>query len=94
VVFADFDVAAYIGLLRQGANLLAIHALNASPTSSDFLISVKLVTDKGAPKGDPSISPTAVPYTGPIPLTTTTQGKARVLDRGQWSALADAVWDL
>lgn len=92
VSFTDFDIAAHAGLLRQGANLLTIHALNASPTSSDFLISVKLVTDKGAPKGDPSISPTAAPYTGPIPLAATTQVKARLLDRGQWSALTDAMF--
>jgi len=94
VNFTDFDIGAHAGLLRQGANLLAIHALNASPTSSDFLISVKLVTDRGAPKGDPSISPTAAPFTGPIPLAATTHIKARVLDRGQWSALAEATWDL
>ncbi|RPJ19938.1 MAG: hypothetical protein EHM35_20135, partial [Planctomycetaceae bacterium] len=94
VAFTDFNIAAHVGLLRQGANLLAIHALNASSTSSDFLLSVKLVTDKGAPKGDPSISPTAVPYTGAVPLATTTQVKARIQDGGRWSALAEATWDL
>jgi hypothetical protein len=92
VTLTDFDIAVHAGLLRQGANLLAIHALNTSPTSSDFLISVKLVTDRDGPKGDPSVSPTAVPYTGPIPLTATTHVKARILDRGQWSALAEATF--
>ena len=92
VTLTDFDIAVHAGLLRQGVNLLAIHALNASPTSSDFLISVKLVTDRDGPKGDPSVSPTAVPYTGPIPLTATTRVKARILDRGQWSALAEATF--
>ncbi len=94
VNFTDFAVTAHVGLLRQGPNLLAIHALNASPTSSDFLLSVKLVTDRGAPKGDPSISPTAVPYTGAMPLTATTQVKARVQDGGRWSALAEATYEL
>jgi hypothetical protein len=92
VTLIDFNVAANAGLLRSGANLLAIHALNASVVSSDFLISVKLVTDKGPPKGDPSISPTAASYASPIPLRTTTRVKARILDRGQWSALAEAVY--
>lgn len=92
MTLTDFDVADHAGLLRQGANLLAIHALNASPISSDFLLSVKLVTERGEPKGDPSISPTAVPYAGAVPLTATTHVKARVLANGQWSALAEAVY--
>jgi hypothetical protein len=97
VTFTDFNIAAHATLLRQGANLLAVHALNASPTSSDFLISVKLVTGVTAaapPAGDPSISPTAVRYTSPVPVTATTHVKARVLDRGQWSALAEATYEL
>ena len=92
VTLTDFSIAAHAGLLRSGDNLLAIHALNASPMSSDFLISVKLVTGESTPKGDPSISPTAVPYSAPVPLTRTTQVKARVLDRGHWSALHEAVY--
>jgi hypothetical protein len=96
VTFTDFNVAAHANALRQGANLLAIHALNASPTSSDFLISVKLVTAATAspPTGDPSISPTAARYTNPIPLTAPTHVKARVLDRGQWSALAEVTYTI
>ncbi len=96
VVFTDFNVAAHAGLLRQGNNLLAVHALNASPTSSDFLLSVKLVTNAApaVPQGDPSVSPTATAYTDAIPLTQTTQVKARVLDNGQWSALHEAVYTI
>jgi hypothetical protein len=101
VAFTDFNIAAHAGLLRQGGNLLAIQALNASPMSSDFLISVKLVSTgdaRVAPTGDPSISPTAAPYTGPIPVRATHASpqhvKARILDRGQWSALAEAMYEL
>ncbi len=36
------DISANIGELRVGANILAIHAMNSSLTSSDFLISVAL----------------------------------------------------
>ncbi len=36
------DVSEYIGLLREGANLLALQGLNVSTTSSDFLVSAEL----------------------------------------------------
>ena len=96
VTFTDFNIAAHVSLLRHGANLLAIHALNASPTSSDFLLSVKLVTGAAPapPQGDLSISPTARTYTGTVPLTQDTQVKVRVLDNGQWSALHEAVYTI
>ncbi len=92
VYFTDFNITAHVELLREGDNLLAIHGLNASTTSSDFLISVKLVTSKAAPEPDPSVSPTAVQYTGPISLTAETYVKARVLDNGRWSALSEATY--
>ena len=94
VVFTNFNLAAYIGLLRQGNNLLAVHALNAATTSSDFLLSVELATGETAPTGDPSISPNTAAYTGPIALTETTRIKARILDKGQWSALNEAVYEV
>jgi len=40
--FVGFDVSDHIGDLVAGDNILAIHALNQSAGSSDFLISVKL----------------------------------------------------
>jgi len=36
--FEDFNLSHRLGLLRPGGNLLAIHALNASPADSDFLL--------------------------------------------------------
>ena len=38
----DIDVSAYLGALRTGDNILAIHGLNDGTTSSDLLISVNL----------------------------------------------------
>jgi hypothetical protein len=94
VTFVDFDIAPFIGLLHSGNNLLAIDGLNASTTSSDFLISVALVKSVSVPKSDPSLSPDAVLYTGAIPLTQTTRIKTRILDNGQWSALNEAVYEV
>jgi len=39
---AIIDISDYIGELKAGDNLLAIHALNVSAGSSDFIISVEL----------------------------------------------------
>ncbi len=36
------DVSAYIDVLQTGENLLAIHAMNSTPNSSDFLVSAEL----------------------------------------------------
>ncbi|MCH2061106.1 MAG: DUF1800 family protein [Verrucomicrobiales bacterium] len=41
--FQDFPVTSFLRLLQPGENLLAIHALNASSTSSDFLNQVRLI---------------------------------------------------
>ena len=42
VLFEDIDISDFLGNLNSGGNLLAIHGLNTSPTSSDMLISVRL----------------------------------------------------
>jgi hypothetical protein len=42
VTFRDFDVSPYVGLLRQGGNLLAVQAMNRSPSSADFLFNCEL----------------------------------------------------
>lgn len=96
VNFVEFNLAKYLGQLRAGDNLLAIHALNASTTSSDFLLSVELVTGESTPvpQGNPSVSPSAAAYTGPIPLTQTTHLKARILDSGKWTALHEATYQM
>ena len=43
VTLQDFPANSFLNLLQPGENLLAIHALNASSTSSDFLNQVKLI---------------------------------------------------
>jgi uncharacterized repeat protein (TIGR02543 family) len=39
----SFDLSAYINTLQAGSNILAIHGLNASLTSNDFLITAELL---------------------------------------------------
>ena len=57
VLFEDFNITSQKELLNVGTNLLAVHGLNASPTSSDFLISPKFgyvpVPDVVTPTGGP-----------------------------------------
>jgi len=40
--FEQIDISSSLGLLRQGANLLAIHGMNLSAEDADFLISAEL----------------------------------------------------
>jgi hypothetical protein len=46
VNFEYIDVTGFISALRPGENLLAIHGLNVSTTSGDFLISAELVASE------------------------------------------------
>jgi len=48
-----FDVSDYVEELNVGDNLLAIHALNAGVSSSDFLISAELVATVETSQEDP-----------------------------------------
>ena len=91
VDFVELPISSHLSDLHPGDNLLAIHGLNQSPTSSDFLISVELIAGEGA-SGPGDISPAATEYTGPITLTETTQVKARVLSGSMWSALNKAIF--
>jgi len=85
-----YDLTPYLGLLRQGQNVLALHALNRSTTDDDMLLSVEM-TATSVSQGD--ISEAAIRYTGPIPLTQSVQVKARAFD-GRWSALADVLFSI
>ena len=76
-------------VLRAGGNVLAVQAINATTTSSDFLFSTELIGSGGA--ADPRVSASAVPYTGPVTLRSTARVKARVLG-SEWSALNEAVY--
>jgi hypothetical protein len=46
LVFEDIDLTSRLNLLRTGANVLAVHGLNDSLASSDFLILAELVENK------------------------------------------------
>ena len=88
----SFDLSALAVLLRQGQNLLAIHGLNASKTSSDFIVSAELVAGHEVAATDPGVSGTGIAYTGPIPMTRSARVKARVLSGQAISALNEAVF--
>ena len=92
VMLESVDISDHLSALRPGDNMLAIHGLNVSTTSSDFLISVRLIAGESSSPGGTGILPTAVEYTGLVTLTETTQVKARVLSGGAWSALNEAVF--
>ena len=92
----------------QGSNILAIHALNGGAGSSDLLIQPELVsrsiTNTPAPVyyttdgSDPrlpngTINPTAVLYTGPFTVTSTTRVNARTRLNNRWSGLASELFD-
>jgi len=83
--FAQFDVSAFVNELSSGENLLAIHGLNASSTSPDFLIDAELMAEEGT-------APETGLYSGPLPLAKSARIKARLFKDNQWSALNEAVY--
>ncbi len=89
--FEDIEISNFSNLLRAGENILAIHGLNESITSSDFLISAELkaVSFTDPDNGDAS---SVYPYTGPISITRSTEVKARALVGGMWSAINEAIF--
>ncbi|MBN1518386.1 lamin tail domain-containing protein [Candidatus Sumerlaeota bacterium] len=92
VVLQNYDITAYLSALVAGDNILAIHGLNTSNTSSDFLIDAELTALSGDVAGTASL--TALPYSGAVALTDTVNVKARVLVNSEWSALNDAVYTI
>jgi len=88
----SFDISTHIDALNNGDNILAIHGLNTSLTSSDFLICTELVAGHLAGGTDPSVSETAIRFTGPITLNSSTYVKARVFSGDAFSALNEAVF--
>lgn len=85
----SFDISAHKGLLQPGENLLAIQGLNASSTSSDFLIGAELIATTQAGAGG-DLSPATGRYDGPITLSASVHVKARAWAGGVWSALNEA----
>lgn len=85
-VFETIDLTDSLPYMQRAENTLAIHGLNASTGSSDFLINVELSAGRGTPI---EIDETLQAYEGPIPLTHAAHIKARILGDGQWSSLTD-----
>ena len=95
VVLESVDISAHFALLNEGGeNLLAIHGINTSTGSSDFLISAELRVSEVPAGGGVGgiISPTAIEYTGTLPIASTTTAQARVFDGSSWSALTEATF--
>lgn len=86
--YVRFDISQYLSSLKEGENLLAIHGLNTSLQSSDFLILPKLTLAKETISG--SISSSAKLYTAPIEVNETVTVKTRSNINGEWSTLNEA----
>jgi hypothetical protein len=91
--FEANDVSAHVGLLKAGTNLLAVHGLNSSSGSSDMLIDAILTATEAIGGNDVEMSPSAMPYSSPVPLAATGDVRARVLSSGgEWSPLTEALF--
>jgi hypothetical protein len=84
VVFENINISDALGILQKGNNILAIHGMNASTTSSDLLISAELIAGKN-PEGINE-------YTDTIMLSHSTKVMARTFSGGTWSALNEAIY--
>ncbi|MFC1633854.1 CotH kinase family protein, partial [Planctomycetota bacterium] len=92
VNFESIDISSFLNHLQRGNNLLAIHGLNVSPTSSDLLMSAELIAGQAASVDAGGISPNANRHTNPITLDHSANVKARVLSNDTWSALNEAIF--
>jgi len=90
VLLESIDITDYLDTIQQGDNILAIHGMNSSTTSSDFLISTELVAKESV--SDDSNQENVMEYTGPITLPHSTIVKARVQNGNTWGALTEAVY--
>lgn len=88
----SYDISAYINTIHEGNNILAIHGLNASTTSSDFLICTELVSNV-ITGGTPSA---AIQYTDPFNLDKSTNLRARIYKNSNqtWSPINEAVYEV
>ncbi len=90
----SYDISAHIGELDSGDNILAIHGLNTSDGSTDFLISAELEASDGGGSTEPNISTSAIEYSGGFTIDKSTHLKARIYKSSttEWSALNEAVY--
>jgi hypothetical protein len=92
VNFEEFNISSHFDAIHAGDNILAIHGLNVSTTSSDFLISCELVLTKSSQTSPIGVSGTAIQYNGAFRLVHSTKVKARTLSYNTWSALNEAIY--
>ena len=91
--FQPFLISQHIDLLKEGNNVLAVHGLNVSAGSSDFLIDAALDATEGIGGSNGGLADSAIPYEGPVSLIgSETQVKARVFSGNEWSALTEATF--
>ena len=83
IVPEQIVISNFAELLKPGANVLAFHVMNQSPTNADLLFGVQVETEtlSGA---------TGKTYTAPVPLAASTTLRTRVLHGTTWSALNEA----
>lgn len=91
VTFAAVDVSTSLHRLQNGANVLTIHGLNISTSSSDFLINAELRLGRS----QPATVPTELQaFETPLTLMESTQIKARTLQNSSWSSLTEGTYAL
>lgn len=86
VVYESIDISEHIEHLQPGDNILALQGLNASTTSSDFLLGVELVSDTQTVPARTQV------YVEPVTLSHSVPVKARTLQGQTWSALTEATF--
>lgn len=89
ISLTSVDISEHLDALNAGPNILAIHGLNVSTNSSDFLINAT-ITGRNLVPGD--VSPGAQVYRDAIPLNRPVTIRARSLDDGAWSAMTAATF--
>ncbi|MFC1766831.1 lamin tail domain-containing protein, partial [Planctomycetota bacterium] len=91
----SFDVSQALDVLKAGNNLLAIHGLNVSLSSSDFMMWAELEAKQVIRMdGSGGASETAMLYTDTIPLQENVLIKARALSGGMWSVLSEELFTI
>ncbi|MDZ7316292.1 MAG: CotH kinase family protein [candidate division KSB1 bacterium] len=84
--FEPFDLRAALGLLRSGTNLLAVHGLNVSGDSPDFLVHFKLIARKNYRNNFVSDLPILVLESRSVP-SNEKDVAVKVIDRGAGNRL-------
>ena len=93
VIFAPFTLNSETvrPLLRVGRNVLALQGLNQSATSSDFLLTVRLIARTGGSQS-PAVGALVYDQANPPLLPGNVTLKARAVSGGEWSALTEAAY--